>query len=106
MRVRKRLRRIKRLAYLGTAVGGLVAFRRAKAAREAPVAVGPPSTWPPLQVSEPPVAAAGDLARAGDAAAPSAPSAGEPVVSDEPVTGPGNLGRDLIDGPAGDEPTT
>ena len=63
MRVRRRLRRFKRFAYLGIGVGIVVAVRRAKARRDARVDVGPVASWPPLQVGEPPVAALGDLAR-------------------------------------------
>ncbi|MET0460539.1 MAG: hypothetical protein ABW195_14915 [Ilumatobacteraceae bacterium] len=61
MRVRRRLRRLKRLTYLGVGIGILVAVRRAKARRDAQVAVGPVASWPPLQTGEPPVAALGDL---------------------------------------------
>jgi hypothetical protein len=62
MRVRRRLRRLKRLALLGAAMGTIIAVRRAKARRDAQPRVGPPATWPPLEVGEPPVAAVGDLA--------------------------------------------
>jgi hypothetical protein len=94
MRVRKRLRRIKRLAYLGTAVGGVFALRRAKAARDARTRLGPPATWPPLQTGEAPVAAVGDLVTAGDPTPPHASPAHEPVVSDEPVAAAGDLAAD------------
>ena len=62
MAVRRRLRRIKRLAYLGAFTGTVIAVRRAKSRRDAQPTVGPTATWPPLQVSEEPVAAVGDLA--------------------------------------------
>jgi hypothetical protein len=97
MRVRKRLRRIKRLAYLGTVVGGVVAARRAKAARDARTRLGQPATWPPLQVGEPPVAAVHDLMTAAGAApadvAGRAPGTG-PLTSDEPVAAVGDLAAD------------
>lgn len=95
MRVRKRLRRIKRLAYLGTIVAGVLAARRAKAARAARTNLGPPATWPPLQVGEPPVAAVGDLMTAADPApAPAPRPEAEPVASDEPVAAVGDLATD------------
>jgi hypothetical protein len=62
MRARKKLRRIRRLSYLGILIGVVVALRKAKAASDARPVVGPPATWPPLQPGEPPVAAVGDLA--------------------------------------------
>ena len=91
MRVRKRLRRIKRLAYLGGLVGAVVALRQARTRRDARVRLGPPRTWPPLQVSETPVAAVGDLVTAaghggGD---PLASQPAGPVVSDDPVAAVG-----------------
>lgn len=61
MRVRRRLRRLKRLVILSAATGTIIAVRRAKARRDAQPLVGPPASWPPLQPSEPPVAAVGDL---------------------------------------------
>ena len=48
MRVRKRLRRIKRMVYLGALVGAVVALRQAKVRRDARNVLGPPATWPPL----------------------------------------------------------
>jgi hypothetical protein len=74
MRVRRRLRRFKRFAYLGIGIGIFVAVRQAKARRDARVDVGPVASWPPLQVSEPPVAALGDLVV--DGTAPAAPADG------------------------------
>jgi len=62
MRVRTKLRRIKRLGYLGLLIGAVVALRRAKAARDARTVLGPPAAWPPLEPAEAPVAAVGDLA--------------------------------------------
>jgi hypothetical protein len=61
MRVRRRLRRIKRLVYLGVIVGAVFALRQAKTRRDARAVVGPPATWPPLDVGEPPVGAVGAL---------------------------------------------
>lgn len=106
MRVRKRLRRIKRVVYLGGIVGAGFAVRQAKARRDAHTNLGPPSTWPPLEASEPPVAAVGDLVTAaeateadpgGDVETPapdtldrSAP-VDDPVVSDEPVAAVGEI---------------
>jgi hypothetical protein len=72
MRVRKKLRRIKRLAYLGILIGCVIALRKAKAARDARNVLGPPATWPPLVPGEAPVAAVGDLA--ADPAAPAGPA--------------------------------
>ncbi len=62
MGVRRRLRRLKRLAYLGAIVAGVVTFMRYKARRDASPSLGPPPSWPPLEVGDEPVAAAGDLA--------------------------------------------
>ncbi|MET0144117.1 MAG: hypothetical protein ABW122_13595 [Ilumatobacteraceae bacterium] len=76
MGVRRRLRRLKRLAYLGAIVGGGVAFVRFKSRRDAVPTLGPTPTWPPLVVGEEPVAAAGDLAA---------------TISDEPVAAVGDL---------------
>jgi hypothetical protein len=100
MRVRKRLRRIKRLAYLGALVGGVVALRQAKAKRAARTNLGAPATWPPLQPAEPPVAALGDLVT--DATRPAGPApdrtperrADPVVVSDEPVAAVGHVVSD------------
>ena len=49
MRVRKRLRRIKRLAYLALLLGGAFAVFQAKSKRDAKTNLGAPATWPPLQ---------------------------------------------------------
>ncbi len=55
------MRRLKRYLILGV-IGGLAfAAWRAKSRRDARAEVGPPATWPPLEVGEPPVAAVGDL---------------------------------------------
>jgi hypothetical protein len=94
MRVRKRLRRIKRLAYLGALAGAVFALRRAKAARDKRTTLGPPATWPPLEVGEPPVAALGDLVTAADhtpAHHEPPPVAAAPVPSDEPVAAVGDV---------------
>ncbi len=97
MRVRKKLRRIKRLGYLGLLVGAVVALRKAKAARDARTVLGPPATWPPLEPGEAPVAAIGDLV----ADAPATPvairtngSADALVPSEEPVAAVGDLATD------------
>jgi hypothetical protein len=94
MRVRKRLRRIKRLAYLGVLVGAVFAVRRALTRRSAQPTLGPPATWPPLEPGEPPVAAVGDLVTAAEHTpaehAPPAQTAA-PVPSDEPVAAVGDV---------------
>ena len=98
MRVRKKLRRIKRLGYLGLLVGAVVALRKAKAARDARTVLGPPATWPPLEPGEAPVAAIGDLV----ADAPATPvairtnsTADDALVpSEEPVAAVGDLAAD------------
>jgi hypothetical protein len=55
------MRRLKRCLILGV-IGGLAfAAWRAKSRRDARPEVGPPASWPPLEVGEPPVAAVGDL---------------------------------------------
>ncbi len=99
MRVRKKLRRIKRLVILGGLIGGVVALRRAKAARDARTVLGPPATWPPLEPSEPPVAALGDLATEPEPSRPTpvavrAATPDEPEVSDDPVAAVGDLATD------------
>ena len=95
MRVRKRLRRIKRLAYLGGIAGVVFGVRQAKARRDAHINLGPPATWPPLEASEPPVAALGDLITAADTTTHDDPPASivsdEPVVSDDPVAAVGDV---------------
>ena len=65
MGLRRRFRRIKRLAWLGAIVGGIVAARKAVRARQPIQQVGPVPTWPPLERGEPPVAALGDLVTGG-----------------------------------------
>ena len=95
MRVRKWLRRVKRLVYLGGLVGGVYAVRQAKARRDARTNLGEPATWPPLQVADPPVAAVGDLVTAAEPAATAdAPPQPEPVTADEPVAPVGDLAAD------------
>ena len=97
MAVRKKLRSIKRLGYLGLLIGAVVALRKAKAARDARTVFGPPAAWPPLEPSEAPVAAVGDLATD----APATPVAVRSnvdedvlVPSDEPVAAVGDLAAD------------
>ena len=98
MPVRKKLRRIKRLGYLGLLVGAVVALRRAKAARDARTVLGPPATWPPLEPSEAPVAAVGDLAAdtpPTPVAIRTSPTASDELVpSEEPVAAVGTLAAD------------
>ncbi|MET0577522.1 MAG: hypothetical protein ABW122_02600, partial [Ilumatobacteraceae bacterium] len=79
--------------YVGAIIGAVVAFRQAKARREATPHLGPPASWPPLRLadapvpavgdlsaSEPPVAAVGDLAtEAPRPVRSSEPGAGDPV---------------------------
>jgi hypothetical protein len=89
--VRKQLRRIKRLAILGGVIGVVLALRRAKAARDARQVLGPPATWPPLALAEPPVAAVGDLAAEPVAHDDSPTSVAESVVADIPVAAVGLL---------------
>jgi hypothetical protein len=92
--VRKRLRRIKRLAILGGIIGVVLALRRAKAARDARQVLGPPATWPPLEVGEPPVAAVGDLLAEPNGDRHASPPADAPVVADVPVAAVGLLDAD------------
>jgi hypothetical protein len=95
MRVRKRLRRIKRLAYLGALVGVVFALRQAKAKRDARNVLGAPASWPPLEIGEQPIAAVGDLFAAAEPASPASPAvAPEPVVSDEPTAAVGDIAGD------------
>jgi hypothetical protein len=89
--MRKKLRRIKRLAFLGVLIGAVVALRRAAKRRDASNALGPPASWPPLQPGEPPVGAVGELA-AEPVAVPEAVSDDESAVaSDEPVAAVGDV---------------
>jgi hypothetical protein len=55
------MRRLKRLFILGVIAGGVFAVWRARSRRDATPEIGPPASWPPLEVGEPPVAAVGDL---------------------------------------------
>jgi hypothetical protein len=89
--VRKQLRRIKRLAILGGIFGVVLALRRAKAARDARQVLGPPATWPPLEVAEAPVAAVGDLVAEPAAHVDASVSIEMPVVADVPVAAVGPL---------------
>lgn len=66
MGLRRGFRRIKRLAWLGAIVGGIVAVRKGMVARQTKPQVGPVPTWPPLERGEPPVAAVGDLVTGGE----------------------------------------
>ena len=64
MSAASRTRRRRRAAFLGVlGVAGVAAWQ-IKARRDAIPHVGPPATWPPLEVGEPPVAAVGDLVAA------------------------------------------
>ena len=97
MRVRKKLRRIKRLGYLGLLIGAVVALRKAKAARDARTVLGPPATWPPLEPGEAPVAAVGDLATDAPATPVEIRTNGAIdalVPSEEPVAAVGDLAAD------------
>jgi hypothetical protein len=88
----KKLRRIKRLVILGALVGAVIALRRAKAARDARNVLGPPASWPPLQLAEAPIGAVGDLAAERPAAEPAVAAAGGP--SDDPVAAAGEIATD------------
>jgi hypothetical protein len=55
------MRRLKRYVLLGVLGGVAFAVWRARSRRNAAPEVGPPASWPPLEVGEPPVAAVGDL---------------------------------------------
>jgi hypothetical protein len=92
--VRKQLRRIKRLAILFGIAGVVFALRRAKAARDARQVLGPPATWPPLEVGEAPVAAVGDLAAEPAGHDDASPPADVPGVADVPVAAVGVLATD------------
>jgi hypothetical protein len=89
--MRKKLRRIKRLVFVGAIVGAVFALRRAKAARDARNVLGPPASWPPLQPAEPPVGALGDLAAEPSAAEPPAADVAATVPSDDPVAAAGEI---------------
>ena len=88
MTVRRRLRRIKRLAILVAAVAAVVAVRRSMQRRNAVPHVGAPAEWPPLQPSEEPVAAAGDLATETPPTVAPAPRWVPPVDGACPVSHP------------------
>ncbi len=82
----RRLRRAKRLVYLGAIAGGGYAIWRATSQGGSTPHVGPPATWPPLEVGEPPVAALGDLATAEPAPAPTwVPAVDGACPADHPV---------------------
>jgi hypothetical protein len=89
--MRKKLRRIKRLAVLGVLIGGVVALRRVAARREARTVLGPPASWPPLQPGEPPVGAVGELAAEPVMDRAAATSGDVAVASDEPVAAVGDV---------------
>ncbi|CAN5846248.1 MAG: hypothetical protein ACR2HP_10735 [Ilumatobacteraceae bacterium] len=94
MGVRRGLRRVRRLVWLAAIVGGVVGVRKKMASRRPAPALGPPASWPPLERSEPPVAAVGDLATAADPRPTPPADAGVPVVSDEPTASTGSLMSD------------
>jgi hypothetical protein len=94
--MRKKLRRITRLALLAAVVGAVVALRREAARRAVRDVLGPPASWPPLQSGEAPVAAVGGLA-AEPLATPvavRAPAEAGATVSDEPVAAVGDVAAD------------
>lgn len=63
MQVRRRFRRLKRLAYLGGITGTVIAFRRSRSRSSVtPPTLGPAASWPPLVVADEPVAAVGRIA--------------------------------------------
>jgi len=92
--VRKRLRRIKRLAILGGIVGLVFALRKAKSARDARQVLGPPASWPPLRAGEPPIAAVGDLVADPAAHDVTSRPPDVPVVADVPVAAVGLIDTD------------
>lgn len=69
MALRKKLRRIKRFAFLGALIGVTVGAKRARDQRSGGAApLGPPAAWPPLQpAADVPVAAVGSLSTDADA---------------------------------------
>lgn len=69
MALRKKLRRIKRFAFLGALIGVTVGAKRARDQRSGGAApLGPPAAWPPLQpAADIPVAAVGSLSTDADA---------------------------------------
>ena len=87
--------------YLGAIAGGGYAIWRATSQGGATPHVGPPATWPPLEVGEPPVAALGDLvtARAGTGA-----DVGRRPVDGACPAGPSGEGRQLGDLPRAGRP--
>jgi hypothetical protein len=97
MAVRKKLRSMRRLGYLGLLIGAVVALRKAKAARDARTVFGPPATWPPLEPGEAPVGAIGDLASDAPATRVAVRTIADDdalVTSDEPVAAVGDLAAD------------
>jgi hypothetical protein len=89
--MRKKLRRVKRLAFLGVLIGAVVVLRRAATRRDARNVLGPPASWPPLQPGEPPVGAVGELAAEPVAMQAAAASDEAAVASDEPVAAVGDI---------------
>lgn len=62
MQVRRRFRRLKRLAYLGGITGTIIAVRRSRErSSAAPPTLGPAASWPPLVAADEPVAAVGRI---------------------------------------------
>jgi hypothetical protein len=89
MDARRGWRRLKRLAWLGAIVGTVAGVRKAVLARRGTTQVGPPPTWPPLEVGEAPVAAVGDLVTGGAGAHPDRrPSSLANVVAEGAVPDP------------------
>ena len=106
MQVRRKLRRVKRLVYLGAFTGTVISIRRI---RSRPAAghgqVGSPASWPPLQPdAAPPVAAIGDVAAtpASAASTPATAPADAPRTGDEPVAAVGALGDTNVAGRGAD----
>ncbi len=85
--LRRWFHRLTRLALLTVVVGAVVGLRQMAARRHGSSELGPPATWPPLERSEEPVGAVGDLVTA---TTPPSPSSAPPE-SDEPVAAVGDL---------------
>jgi len=83
MQLRKKLRRVKRFAYLGAFTGTVITVRRVRQKRANGAApLGSPAAWPPLQaVDESPVAARGEFAEAADRADAFAATVDEPAAT-------------------------
>ena len=69
MAERRRFRQLRRVFWLAAIIGAVVGVRRMAERRHAAPQLGSPASWPPLEPSEVPVAAVGDLVtrRAGAA---------------------------------------